>query len=81
MLLLKQFSSGGQEPRVLDWDALPGLQPEARLAQLTRWCLDAASESRSFGLRLPGVTIAVDSGEHHLGECLQALALFQVDAP
>jgi uncharacterized protein (DUF58 family) len=78
LLLLKQFSSGDQEPCLLDWDDLPDLDPEARLSQLTRWCLDAAGESRSFDLRLPGASIGLGTGPAHLGACLESLALLEV---
>jgi uncharacterized protein (DUF58 family) len=76
-LLLKQFSSGEQAPCVLDWNELPDLEPEARLAQLTRWCLDAAAQASSFELRLPGVTVPLGADPEHLARCLQALALFE----
>jgi uncharacterized protein (DUF58 family) len=77
VLLLKQFASGDSEPCLLDWDELPDLDTEARLSQLARWCLDAAAESRSFGLRLPAKSLALGSGPQHLGACLEALALFE----
>jgi uncharacterized protein (DUF58 family) len=77
VLLLKQFSGGDGEPCMLHWDSLPDLDTEARLSQLARWCLDAASESRPFGLSLPGRSIALGSGEPHLDACLEALALFK----
>lgn len=73
-LLVKQFASGDREPSLLDWDALPDLDTEARLSQLTRWCLDAHAEQRGFGLRLPGATIPVGRGDAHLHACLRALA-------
>lgn len=75
VLLLKQFAGGDSEPCMLDWDLLSDLEAEARLSQLARWCLDAAAEARPFGLRLPGRTIALGSGDAHLGACLEALAL------
>ena len=75
-LLLKQFSAGDDQPQWLEWDALPELDVEARLAQLSRWCLDAAQQERSFGLRVPGTTVELGSGQRHLDECLRALALF-----
>ena len=75
VLLLKQFAGGDSEPCMLDWDALPELNAEARLSQLTRWCLEAAAESRQFGVRLPGRTLALGTGEPHLSACLEALAL------
>jgi len=74
VLLLKEFSSGTQEPCVLDWAMLPELDAESRLAQLTRWCLDA---DRSVALRLPGIAIPLGTGPKHLAACLEALALFE----
>jgi uncharacterized protein (DUF58 family) len=81
VLLLKQFAGGDREPCMLEWDALRGLEPERRLSQLARWCLDAAGEGRSFGLRLPGVSLPLGTGPQHLGVCLEALALFESTPP
>ena len=80
-LLVKQFASGEQKAELLEWDSLPELKTEERLSQLTRWCLDAAEEGRSFGLVLPGTTVDLGNGQHHLHECLRALALFEVTHP
>jgi uncharacterized protein (DUF58 family) len=77
-LLLKQFATGEDEPCWLDWDALPDLDAEARLAQLARWCLDAAAAGSAFGLRLPGARVELGSGPPHLGDCLRTLALFEL---
>ena len=77
-LLLKQFATGEHEPRWLDWNALPELHAEQRLAQLTRWCLDAEIDGRVFGLRLPGVRVELGTGRPHLEACLRALALFDL---
>jgi uncharacterized protein (DUF58 family) len=76
LLLLKEFSSGTGEPCLLDWDLLPELDVEQRLAQLTRWCLDADAAGRSIALRLPGTKIPFGVGPTHLAACLEALALF-----
>ena len=78
VLLLKEFSSGVGEPCLLDWDLLPDLDVEQRLAQLTRWCLDADSAGRSLALRLPARTVPLGQGPKHLAACLEALALFEV---
>jgi len=80
-LLLKEFSGGTDSIDVFDYDAAPGDDPEQRLSVLARWCLDAAAEGRSFGLRLPGETVPVGSGEPHLHRCLEALALFSAAPP
>jgi uncharacterized protein (DUF58 family) len=76
-LMIKQFSAGEREARVLSWDALADLETEARLSQLTRWCLDAAEQDLAIGLALPGTALAVGRGHKHLHDCLRALALFQ----
>jgi uncharacterized protein (DUF58 family) len=76
--MLKQFSGAAEVPSVLDWDSLPELSVEERLAQLTRWCLDAAADRRSFGLKLPTHTVPLGGGDKHLHACLEALALFEL---
>lgn len=75
-LLAKQFEAAQGAALWLDWDATPGTDTEARLAQLTRWVLDAEATGRAWGLRLPGRLHAPDRGEAHAQACLQALALF-----
>jgi uncharacterized protein (DUF58 family) len=77
-LLLKQFSAGDRAPCLLDWNMLADLDGEARLAQLARWCLDAAAEDRGLGLTLPGHRIPLGTGPKHLSACLEALALFEL---
>jgi uncharacterized protein (DUF58 family) len=79
LLLLKEFSGSSGEPCSLDWEMLPELDVEQRLAQLARWCLDADTAGRSLSLRLPGEEIPLGQGPKHLAACLEALALF--DAP
>lgn len=78
VLLLKQFADGEHAPCWLEWDTLPDLVPEARLSQLARWCVDCDADGRSYGLRLPGVTLPLDSGPQHLQRCLETLALYEV---
>jgi len=76
-LLVKQFAGADRQPCLLDWDAVSSADIEFKLSQLTRWCLDAAAQSRSFCLRIPGRSIPLGSGAQHLHECLSALALFE----
>ncbi|MFN3786578.1 MAG: DUF58 domain-containing protein, partial [Thiothrix sp.] len=63
----------------LDWQALPLLDCEARLAHLCRQVLACQQQQRSFGLRLPHQVIAPSQGAAHQARCLQALALFGVE--
>lgn len=74
-LLVKEFSGGAERPCLFDWHDLPELDDERKLSQLARWCLDAAELRRSFGLVLPERKIALGSGDRHLHDCLEALAL------
>ncbi|HEY0975193.1 MAG TPA: DUF58 domain-containing protein [Solimonas sp.] len=76
-LMVKQFAETLEQELWLDWQALPHLDTEARLSQLTRWVLDAELEQRSYGLRLPRTTVPPGHGEAHQFQCLKALALFE----
>ena len=73
-LLVKQFGGDRADEVWLDWDALPGMDTEARLSQLCRWVLDAHRDSQPYGLRLPGCELAIGSGAPQRRRCLEALA-------
>ncbi|HXW09155.1 MAG TPA: DUF58 domain-containing protein [Steroidobacteraceae bacterium] len=77
----KQYAGTDVVSHVFDWDSLPGLGREERLAQLCRWVLDAHERGEAFGLRLPGTTIDVNLGVSHRERCLNALALFEPAEP
>jgi uncharacterized protein (DUF58 family) len=76
ILATKRFSDSAGGSVVLDWDRLPALDVEARLAQLARWVLDAEQAKLHYGLRIPGAEIAPGNGAPHRQRCLEALALF-----
>jgi len=79
-LLTKQFTGRVNSQLWLSWEILPAsMDVEQRLSRLARWVLDAQSRGLSFGLRLPGTTLPVASGEAHRARCLEALALFEYD--
>jgi transglutaminase-like putative cysteine protease/uncharacterized protein (DUF58 family) len=65
-------ASGGL--RWLDWKLLAVSGTEARLAQLTRWVLDAERSGLPYGLRLPGAEIHPGMGAIHRARCLHAIA-------
>ena len=50
--------------------------PEARIARLAAWVLQADRLGVDYGLRLPGLQIGQGSGAAHRRRCLEALALF-----
>jgi uncharacterized protein (DUF58 family) len=75
---VKQFAETLEKELWLDWASLPpAWDAERRLSQLTRWVLDAESEGRNYGVRLPGFAQAPGHGELHRHECLKALALYE----
>lgn len=76
--MVKQFAETLEQELWLDWSSLNQLSFEDRLSQLTRWVIDADIAQRSYGLRLPGLTIDPGRGESHRFACLKALALFEI---
>lgn len=72
----KQFSGCAPGEVWLDWEALPGLDTEARLSRLTRWVVECDALGIPYGLRLPALERAPALGPDHRHACLKALALF-----
>jgi len=77
-LQVKQYAGTAVTSHVFDFDALTGLDVEARLSMLCRWIEDAHASQRAYGLRLPALTIEPNVGGAHRQRCLTALALFGV---
>ena len=73
---VKVFSGSAAGVTWLRWQDAIGNDSEARLSQLSRWILDADAQNLRFGLVLPGIDIAPDSGDEHRHSCLEALALY-----
>jgi uncharacterized protein (DUF58 family) len=76
-LLTKQFQGEAQTSIWLDWSLTPGTNAEQRICQLTRWVVDAHTDRKSYGLRLPWQEFEPDTGEAHYHQCLRALALME----
>jgi len=77
-LNVRQFDEGHSSKTWLDWDALAWLDTEQRLSMLARLALEAEAEGITWGLRLPGISIAPDKGTVHLHKCLDHMALHGV---
>ena len=76
-LYAKHYADYQDERIWLDWDALPGLDRESRLSVLTGKLRKIAVTNQHYGLRLPAIEIAPDSGETHKLRLLTELALFE----
>jgi uncharacterized protein (DUF58 family) len=75
-LLVREYHGEGAQRREFDFDALTGLDVEARLSQLTRWTLDAHARGESWTLKLPGAPPQAGAGPEHLSQSLARLALY-----
>src|SRR5690606_20324564 len=75
-LLVREFEQPLGSDVVLDWNALPALDREARIRRLARWVDEAERGGRHYRLQLPGVApIGPACGNQHRHACLRALAL------
>jgi uncharacterized protein (DUF58 family) len=78
VFLSKQFSGSTAAELWLDFgDIAHPLGTEAKLSRLARWVIEAEAAGLTYGLRLPGIEVAPDTGTLHRDRCLQALALFK----
>lgn len=78
--LVKDFVSPAGRRLWLDWARLGGRDPEARVALLSRWVLDADAAGQPWGLRLPGLTLPQGSGRAQRVRCLNALAVHGLES-
>ena len=80
-LMVKQFTGQASRTLLLEWHHVRHFaDTERRLSQLCLWILGAQQAGMEYGLRIPGVNIAIGYGERHQGHCLSALALFDHDS-
>ncbi len=71
----KLYSGAGVNTLWLDWAETEG-DTETRIAQLTRWVVDAHATQQTYGLRLPNTVLEPNNSEPHYHQALTALALF-----
>jgi uncharacterized protein (DUF58 family) len=75
-LLVREYQGNASARREFDFDTLPLAGTEARLSQLARWVVDAASQNQGWVLHLPGAAPLAGAGIEHRCACLTRLALF-----
>lgn len=73
----KQFNAHQSEQKVLDWDLFSGVDTELRLSYLAYMARHYHHQQLSYGLKIPGSEIALNSGEVHYHKVLKALALYR----
>ena len=72
----KQFEEPVGGRLWLRWDRLQGLGEEQRLSILCYWILQLDPQRQPYGLELPGLTLAPDTGDVHRWRLLDALASY-----
>ncbi len=80
-LLVKEYAASGSQRRIFDFEALAGVDTEARLEQLARWIVDAEARGDSYGLVLLGTLLPAQRGPEHYRRTLTALALHGIASP
>ena len=77
-LLTKEYDNQQLSMQWFDWKSLQGKTEEERLSHITGWVLQAESEGRAYGIKLPNQTIAPNIGDAHRKQCLRQLALYNL---
>jgi uncharacterized protein (DUF58 family) len=78
-LMTKQFDGLAAGQMRLSWNDTPAsLRPEARIARMARWVVDASRAGVPFAMELPGEVFDSARGAAHEARCLTALALLRV---
>ncbi len=77
-LFTKQFAGRTGTFGILDWDEIMETDGEKKLSRLCGMVLRAHRDRITFGLKLPGRTIAPSLGDVHRRNCLKALALYRI---
>ncbi len=80
-LFIKEFSQTVSREIWLDYDSIPGGDPEEKLSGLCHWALEYDLRDENYGLRLPDIVIPPDKGHSHKLEVLRALASFGQQPP
>ena len=78
-LLSKQFDQPSGRELWFSLEQVPKGDLEHRLSVLTAWCLQCDKQQYAYGLVLAGQKLAPSTGELHLKQCLEMLALYDLD--
>ncbi len=78
-LLTKQFDQPSGRELWFSLRQVPDGDIEHKLSVLTAWCLQCDKQQYAYGLVLAGQKLAPSTGEAHLKQCLEMLALYELD--
>lgn len=75
----REFAGGMPELQWIDWKSVAASGIEERLSLMARMVIEAETQQRYYGLRMPHIEIAPDHGNRHYLQCLKTLALYGRD--
>ncbi|UCD82778.1 MAG: DUF58 domain-containing protein [Desulfobacterales bacterium] len=75
-LFTKDFNGQYGSSFYLDWHSLKASDDEHKLSLLCHRILTAYQRNLTYGLKLPGCTLAPGNGQIHKNRCLKTLALY-----
>jgi len=75
-LQVKEYADYTSNHVWLSWESFPTLGVEERLSTLCYWALALEKQGESYGLKIPGVLIAPNTGLQHQQQVLTALAMY-----
>jgi uncharacterized protein (DUF58 family) len=80
-LLVAHYDAPAADERLLDFDAMVGMDVEQRLSQLADWVLECERRGEPYALRLRATRIPLALGAEQRRRCLEAMALFTTGRP
>lgn len=75
-LLTKEFNDGAPQALLFDWQAVPLVNEEQKLSQITSWIEQAKQRQVPYALQMPKVFIPPSFGPKHDQRCLELLAAY-----
>ena len=79
-LVSKEYDNNAEHKRVFNWQQVQSIDLEDKLSQLTFWLLAADKQNMDYQLSIPGFESSYAHGEHHLTQCLEKLALWEINS-
>lgn len=80
-MLTKTFQGHATASLWIKWSDMLAKSVEGKLSQMTALVIQAQQDGRQYGLKLPSITIAQDTGLAHKANCLQHLATYLQTSP
>ncbi len=78
-LVSKEYESNAEYKLVFNWHHVSSLTIENKLSQLAFWLLSAEKQHIDYQLSIPGHETIYSHGDNHLRQCLESIALWDIN--